>query len=146
MSEKKEVMRVVCDKKMPTYSNPFAAGLDLSLDAEAPITFEMGDHATAHTGVSVELPRGTFGLVAIRSGLGMKGLMLSNGIGIIDEDYRGEIRIPLFYHGEETLTVEPGERIAQMVVVPYVQPALKVVNNLSETERGKEGFGSSGRF
>ena len=72
--------------------------------------------------------------------------MLSNGVGIIDEDYRGEIRMPLFHHGAEDIAIEPGERVAQMVVVPYWQPRLIPVETLSATERGEDGFGSSGRF
>lgn len=140
------VMRYCATGKEPSYANAFAAGLDLPLMNEEGLTFRPGDHGVVHTGVAVELPRGTFGLVAIRSGLGMKGLVLSNGIGVIDEDYRGEIRIPLFYHGEETLHLVQGERVAQMIVVPYLQPILQKAETLSETDRGKEGFGSSGRF
>lgn len=140
------VMRYCAAEKEPSYANAFAAGLDLPLMNEGGLTFHPGDHGVVHTGIAVELPRGTFGLVAIRSGLGMKGLVLSNGIGVIDEDYRGEIRIPLFYHGEETLHLVQGERVAQMIVVPYLQPILQKVETLSETDRGEEGFGSSGRF
>lgn len=140
------VMRYCATGKKPSYSNAFAAGLDLPLMNEEGLTFHPGDHGVVHTGISVELPKGTFGLVAIRSGLGMKGLVLSNGIGVIDEDYRGEIRIPLFYHGEETLHLAQGERVAQMIVVPYLQPILQQTETLSETDRGEEGFGSSGRF
>lgn len=140
------VMRYCATGKDPSYSNAFAAGLDLPLMNEEGLTLGSGEHGVAHTGISVELPEGTFGLVVIRSGLGMKGLVLSNGIGVIDEDYRGEIRIPLFYHGEGTLTLAKGERVAQMIVVPYLQPTLQKTEMLSQTDRGKDGFGSSGRF
>lgn len=140
------VMPIRFDGKCPVYANAFAAGLDLHVANPEALVFETGDHATVQTGVRMALPRGHFGLIAIRSGLGMKGLVLSNGVGIIDEDYRGEIRIPLYYHGSGTLRVEPGERVAQMVVIPYVQPVLQPCDALDETERGSEGFGSSGRF
>lgn len=132
--------------KVPSYANAFAAGLDLSVKTEEALVLCPGAHQTIHTGLSCALPRGYFGLIAIRSGLGSRGLVLSNGLGIIDEDYRGEIRIPLYNHGEETIRLENGERVAQMILIPYIQPILEEVDQLEETERGKEGFGSSGRF
>lgn len=130
----------------PSYANAFAAGLDLAVKTEEPLILPPGAHQMIHTGLSCALPRGYFGLIAIRSGLGSRGLVLSNALGIIDEDYRGEIRIPLFNHGEETIRLENGERIAQMILIPYIQPILEEVDQLEDTERGKEGFGSSGRF
>lgn len=139
-------MPVMTEGRCPTYANAFAAGLDLHVADDRAISFTRGTHAVIRTGVSVALPSGHFGLIAIRSGLGMKGLVLSNGVGVIDEDYRGEIRIPLYYHGDEPLTIEPGERVAQMIVIPYVQPTLVPTDALDETDRGTEGFGSSGRF
>lgn len=143
---KKTVMRYRATGKKPAYANAFATGMDLPFMNEEAVELHTGEHTEVFTGVHVELPRGTFGLVAIRSGLGRKGLMLSNGIGIIDEDYRGEIRIPLYYHGIEPLRLEPGERVAQMVIIPYVQADLQWSEDLSDTKRGQEGFGSSGRF
>ncbi len=132
--------------KAPAYANAFAAGLDLTVKTDEPLVLSPGDHQTIHTGFSCAIPRGYFGLVAIRSGLGSQGLVLSNGLGIIDEDYRGEIRIPLYHHGEKAIRLEDGERVAQMIFIPYIQPILEEVGQLDETERGTEGFGSSGRF
>lgn len=139
-------MEYIARGKAPVYANEFAAGMDLSLADQGGMTFESGDHKTIHTGLSVAIPEGYFGLVCIRSSLGMRGLILSNGVGIIDPDYRGEIRIPLFNHGEETIRLEEGERVAQMILLPYIQVDFKAVDRLNDTERGKEGFGSSGRF
>lgn len=144
---KREKMRMIVEGRRPSYANAFAAGLDLTVRLETPsITFKNGDNYAVRTGVKVEIPHGYFGLVAIRSGLGAKGLILSNGIGVIDEDYRGEIRVPLYYHGDEPLTINDGERVAQFILVPYVQAEIEYVEALSETDRGEKGFGSSGRF
>lgn len=145
----KPAMKIFYAKKLPQYANDHAAGLDLHMANEEKITLQSQQHALIYTGVHVAIPHGYFGLVAIRSGLGMKGVVLSNGIGVIDEDYRGEIRIPLYYHGEGELSLEPGERIAQMVLIPYTQAQLMPVDSveaLGQTDRGTAGFGSSGRF
>lgn len=139
-------VRALVNGPIPTYSNLFAAGLDLAYDGKEPLIFKPGDHKTVHTGFSLELPRGTFGLVVIRSSLGMRGLILSNGVGIIDEDYRGEIRMPLYNHGEEEIILEPAERVGQMIVMPYLRLDLEKADSLDETERNHAGFGSSGRF
>lgn len=144
--EKKPVLLCQVEGKLPSYANSFAAGLDLSVKSDRPLIFSPGKHQTVHTGFSCAIPKGHFGLICIRSGLGSRGLVLSNGVGIIDEDYRGEIRIPLYNHGEETIKLEDGERVAQMILIPYIQPTLKKVDQLDSTKRGKEGFGSSGRF
>lgn len=147
MSEEKSIrLPAIVRGKKPSYANKYAAGLDLPYFGEETLVIQPGDHITVHTGLSLELPPGYFGLVVIRSGLGSKGLMLANGVGIIDEDYRGEIRMPLFHHGDQTLSIMPGERIAQMVVTPYVQVQLEEVDRLEESARGLDGFGSSGRF
>ncbi len=132
--------------KDPTYANASAAGLDLSIRTEEAIVFHPGDHYRIHTGLCFEIPPGFFGLVAIRSSLGARGLVLANGIGIIDEDYRGELQMPLYNHGRETIILEDGERVGQMVLLPYIQLSPLRVEALSESERGTEGFGSSGRF
>lgn len=144
--ETKVTMPIQVLGHQPSYSNEHAAGLDLRLTTESPVRLEQGDHFIAHTGLSVEIPEGYFGLICVRSGLGMKGLMLANAIGVIDEDYRGEIRIPFFYHGEEEMVLEDGERVAQMILVPYVQAQCREVEELTDSQRGNRGFGSSGRF
>lgn len=85
------------------------------------------------------------GLVIIRSGLGFKGLALINSIGVIDEDYRGDIGVKVINHGQEYIIIRPGDRVAQMVIVPYIQVPIEPVEELEETERGANGFGSTGR-
>lgn len=139
-------MNLISKHHKPSYSNEHAAGLDLRVSTEEKVEIKPLGHYLVRTGVHVQIPEGYFGLVAIRSGLGMKGLTLSNSIGVIDEDYRGEVRIPLFNHGEESLILEDGERVAQMILIPYVQADLHFVDELEESERGNDGFGSSGRF
>lgn len=143
---KKPQMKLLCQAGQPSYANPYAAGLDLRVQSDGPIHFERGDHAFIHTGTYCQIPHGYFGLVAIRSSLGVKGLVLSNGVGVIDEDYRGELMVPLYYHGEEGLDLENGERVAQMIIIPYIQPEIQYVDHLDASDRGEEGFGSSGRF
>lgn len=146
---KREAMKIVAKKHKPSYSNDYAAGLDIRIASEENIMIPPGGHAQIHTGLYVEIPRGHFGLIAIRSGLGSRGLTLSNSVGIIDEDYRGEIRIPVYNHGEESFDLEDGERIAQMILIPYIQANLEYVEeveDLEESGRGQKGFGSSGRF
>ena len=98
------------------------------------------------TGIAVELPAGTVGLVFARSGLASKRFLApANKVGVIDCDYRGEIKVALFNHGKCDQTVEPGERIAQLVVVPYITAEFEEAQELSDTVRGEGGFGSTGR-
>ncbi len=139
-------MNCIVEGVMPQYANSNAAGMDLCIKTEEDLIIESGGHAFIHTGFYAEIPEGHFGLVAIRSGLGAKGLMLSNGIGVIDSDYRGEIRIPLFNHSDKAMKLEDGERVAQMIILPYVRAELEEKESLEGTERGNLGFGSSGRF
>ncbi|MDD7732488.1 MAG: dUTP diphosphatase [Firmicutes bacterium] len=141
-----KTMKVIAEGRPPIYANEFAAGMDLSIADKGGVDFESGDHKTIHTGVKLAIPEGYFGLVCIRSSLGRRGLILSNGVGIIDPDYRGEIMIPLFHHGKDPIRLEEGERVAQMVLMPYIQVAFEEVEELDTTDRGHEGFGSSGRF
>lgn len=139
-------MKIKTTGHMPTYANEHAAGLDLRAKLDETVVMNPGDTYVFPTGLHAEIPNGYFGLVAIRSGLGFKGFILSNGVGIIDEDYRGEIRVKIHHHGEEPIEVQDGERIAQMILIPYVQANLIVSEELSETERGEKGMGSSGRL
>ena len=140
------IMRVVCEGQAPKYANEKAAGLDLRYCGTETVRISPGERVSLKTGLRVEIPSGYFGLVAIRSGLGFRGLILTNGIGVIDEDYRGEIGLSVNHMGEEPIVIEPGERVAQLILVPYVQGRLEFVQELSETDRGSGGFGSSGRF
>ena len=143
---KKLEMKLVCHRHRPTYSNGHAAGLDLRIMTDEPLIIPPEGHSRIMTGVHMEIPAGYFGLIAIRSGLGSRGLTLSNSVGIIDEDYRGEIMIPVYNHGTETFQLEDGERVAQLILIPTAQADLVFVDQLGETDRGTEGFGSSGRF
>lgn len=142
----KPSMKLLCAGHRPSYANERAAGLDLRAMCDAPVSIEPGKRVKLNTGVRAEIPSGFFGMVAIRSGLGFRGLILSNGIGVIDEDYRGEIAMSVTNLGEETITIEDGERVAQMILVPYTQAEIEFADELEETSRGEGGFGSSGRF
>jgi dUTP pyrophosphatase len=123
-----------------------AAGLDLAAALEAPVTLAPGDRASIPTGLAVAIPAGFEGQVRPRSGLARnRGITLANSLGTIDADYRGEVSILLINHGREPYTVEPGERIAQLVIAPVVQAELVELDELPPTERGEGGFGSTGR-
>lgn len=137
------------DSKIPTYASESSAGMDLYAycPEEGVIAIGSGEIAKIKTGVAVEIPEGCFGGVYARSGMAFKkNLRLVNAVGVIDSDYRGEIVVGLYNDSHEKQTVTHGERIAQMVIQPYVQVELEEVEDLSETERGTGGFGSSGRF
>ena len=131
--------------KLPTYGSEFAAGADLYACLEAPVT--IGPHTTylVPTGLSFEIPAGWAGMIHARSGLATKRhLAPANKVGVIDSDYRGEVMVSLHNHSTEPQTVEPGERIAQMVIMPYLAARFFEVDELSDTVRGAGGFGSTG--
>lgn len=132
---------------LPRFATGGAACMDLCACIEAPLTLAAGGRALVPTGIAIALPSADYvALVFARSGLGIKkGVCLSNGVGVIDSDYRGEIGVGLVNLGDEPYTVQPGDRIAQLMVVPVVQPTLTVVDELDETDRGAGGFGSTGR-
>ena len=131
--------------KLPTYGSEFAAGADLYACVEADITIVPGDTALIPTGIAVEIPVGYVGLVYARSGLACKkGLAPANKVGVIDCDYRGQILVALHNHGTVDRTVEPGMRIAQMVITPYLTVQYQEAETLSDTCRGEGGFGSTG--
>jgi dUTP pyrophosphatase len=132
--------------KLPTYGTAEAAGADLYACLEAPVTIEPGKTAFVPTGIALEVPRHCAGLVYARSGLACKrGLAPANKVGVIDSDYRGEIFVVLYNHGEVSQTIENGERIAQLVITPVLQPAYEQVEELSDTVRNEGGFGSTGK-
>lgn len=129
----------------PTYGSASAAGADLYALMDAPLTLEAGQTALVHTGLAVEIPEGFVGLVCARSGLATKrGLAPANKVGVIDSDYRGEVMVALHNHGTEAQTIEHGERIAQLVLVPYLTAAYEQADSLTDTDRGAGGFGSTG--
>ena len=131
---------------VPTYGSEFSAGADLYALADEPIVIEAHKTVLVHTGVAMEIPTGYVGLVFARSGLATKrALAPANKVGVIDSDYRGEIMVALHNHGDEPKTVESGERIAQLVLVPYLTAEFDEVDELSDTVRGEGGFGSTGR-
>lgn len=134
------------DAIVPRYMTANAAGLDLCAAIDAPLTLAPGDRAAIDTGLAIELPLGYEGQVRPRSGLALKhGVTLVNSPGTVDRDFRGQVRIIVINHGREPVEIKPGDRIAQMVVAPVVQAELEVVDELSPTERGEGGFGSTGR-
>ncbi len=138
------VLKLDSELPSPNRAHPTDAGLDLY--ARFPVRLEPGEHATVDTGVAVAIPDGHAGLVLPRSGLARRyGVGLANAPGLIDAGYRGEIRVVLINHGRERCSIARGDRIAQLVIVPIVLPVPRIVDRLDETERGADGFGSSGR-
>jgi dUTP pyrophosphatase len=129
---------------LPAHAHPGDAGVDLY--ARISVVLEPEAWAMVPTGVAVAIPIGHVGLVAPRSGLAARhGIGVVNGPGVVDAGYRGEINVLLINHGSEPFTVERGERIAQLVVVPFVSPDLREVDELPDSSRGTGGFGSTGR-
>ncbi len=132
--------------KLPTYGSAEAAGADLYACLEAPVTIAPGETVFIPTGIALEVPRGCAGLVYARSGMACKrGLAPANKVGVVDSDYRGEITVVLHNHGLVSQTVENGERIAQFVITPVLQPTYEVAQTLSDTARNVGGFGSTGK-
>ncbi len=131
---------------VPTMGSKFAAGADLYSAEDADVVIGPSETKFIGTGLAMEIPEGYVGLVYARSGLACKrGLAPANKVGVVDSDYRGEIKVALHNHGKEAQTVEKGERIAQMVIAPYLSVNYEEADALSETERGEGGFGSTGR-
>lgn len=129
----------------PSYGSEYAAGADLHAILDAPIIIRPHESVLIHTGIAVAIPVGYVGLVYARSGIACKrDLAPSNKVGVIDADYRGEIMVSLHNHGTVDQTVEPNERIAQMVITPIYSSIYEEVDNLDDTERGTGGFGSTG--
>lgn len=131
---------------LPAYAHNDDAGMDLTAHIEAPLTLTPGEMSPLFgTGVACALPSGYFGLLVPRSSLGKKGLVFANTVGIIDNGYRGEIKVRLVNISSTPQTVDPGERVVQLVLLPYVQAQLIPVETLPETARGEGGFGSTGK-
>jgi dUTP pyrophosphatase len=132
---------------LPEHATDGAAGVDLRACLDTPLTLHPGETRLIGTGIAIHI--GDKGLAAVllpRSGLGHKhGIVLGNLVGLIDSDYQGEVMVSCWNRGEDTFTIQPGERIAQMVFVPVVQARFRVVGDFESSERGGGGFGSSGR-
>lgn len=131
---------------LPQRQTEGSAGYDLQACIPEPVTLSPGESAVFPTGLAAEIPGGFAGMIFTRSGLGVKhGVAVSNGVGVIDSDYRGEIRVGLTNLSDTPYTVQPGDRIAQLAVMPVVQAELERVDSLDETGRGTGGFGSTGK-
>jgi dUTP pyrophosphatase len=131
---------------IPSYGTQEAAGADLYACMDEAVTIGPSRTEFIHTGLAIEIPQGFAGLVYARSGLACKkGLAPANKVGVIDSDYRGELIVALHNHSAEDITVEPGERIAQLVITPYLTAHFVETDSLSDTSRGEGGFGSTGR-
>ncbi len=131
---------------LPTYGSAEAAGADLYACLEEAVTIQPGEIFWAPTGIALEVPQGCAGLVYARSSMGAKrGLAPANKVGVVDSDYRGEIKVVLLNHSNQPQTLQPGERVAQFVITPVLQPRYEEVDELSETDRGAGGFGSTGK-
>ena len=131
--------------KLPAYGSPDAAGADLYALTDGPVSVAPGETVLIHTGLALAIPQGYVGLVYARSGLAAKqGLAPANKVGVIDADYRGELMVALHNHGGEERVVECGDRIAQLVIAPYLTAQFTPADELDGTVRGAGGFGSTG--
>ena len=139
--------RIGTDYPLPHYATPGSAGLDLRACLDAPLELRPGQTQLIPTGIAIHLEDAGLAAVLLpRSGLGHKhGIVLGNLVGLIDSAYQGQVMVSCWNRGQSTFTVEPGERIAQMVIVPVVQVEFDVVDEFTESHRGAGGFGSSGR-
>ena len=130
---------------VPTYGSEYAAGADLYAVLDEAITIQPHETKLIGTGWAIELPYKVFGAIFARSGIATKqGLRPANCVGVIDRDYRGEVKVALHNDSNEDQTVITGERIAQLVIIPYYQVEMQEVDELDDTERGEGGFGSTG--
>ncbi len=131
---------------IPEYATDGAAGADIRADLDASVTLDPGKRALIPTGLCVAIPEGYAGIVCARSGLAIKhGIALSNGVGVIDSDYTGELRVGLINLSDTPYTIENGERIAQLIIIKVERAHFLQVKSLARTERGDGGFGSTGR-
>ena len=131
---------------LPSYGSLFAAGADLYAVCEGELVIPAGETRLVHTGLAMEIPEGYAGLIYARSGLATKrGLAPANKVGVVDSDYRGEVMVALHNHSGSVQKISAGERIAQLVVTPFLKAEFFESEALSDTVRGEGGFGSTGR-
>lgn len=131
---------------LPTYGSDFAAGADLYALSPEPIRIAPGETVLVHTGIAMEIPEGYGGFLYARSGLATKkGLAPANKVGVIDADYRGEILVALHNHSAEAREIAQGERIAQLVIAPFLKASFEEAEELCDSVRGAGGFGSTGK-
>ena len=141
-----KVKKLRAGAQLPTNGTEFSAGADLYACLEADVTIAPGETKKIPTGIAMELPVGTAGLIYARSSLGTKkGLAPANKVGVVDSDYRGEFMIFLHNHGTEAQTICHGDRVAQLVITPVFTPGFLEAEELSNTARGAGGFGSTGK-
>ena len=132
--------------QMPTYGSEYAAGADMYAAIDGAVTIAPNETKFIPTGLAFEIPEGYAGFIYARSGLACKkGLAPANKVGVVDADYRGEVMVALHNHGTEAQTVEAGERIAQMIIAPFITANFIFSDELDDTVRGAGGFGSTGR-
>ena len=140
-----KIKRLAEDVALPCRGTPGSAGFDLQAHLAQAVTIAPGEWEMIPTGLAMEIPAGQAGMVFSRSGLGSKnGIVVAQGVGVIDSDYRGEVKVPLRNLGKEPYRVEPGARIAQLILLPVCLPPVVEVQALTETRRGTGGFGSTG--
>ena len=145
MKYKVNLKKLRPDAVIPAYGTEFAAGADLYACMDETVEIKPGETQFIHTGIALEIPDGLVGLVYARSGMACKkGVAPANKVGVIDSDYRGEIMVALFNHSKNSLTVSKGERIAQLVLTPYITADFIETDSLKESVRGAGGFGSTG--
>ncbi len=141
-----KIKRLRREAVLPERKTPGSAGYDLCACVAQDFTIEPGELAIFPTGLAAEIPSGCAGMIFTRSGLGVKhGVAVANGVGVIDSDYRGEIHVGLRNSSQIPYTVRPGERIAQLIIMPVCLPEVEEAAELSETQRGTGGFGSTGQ-
>jgi dUTP pyrophosphatase len=134
-------------EQLPAYATPGSAGLDLRACIDSPLEMQPGDTFLMPTGLAIHVADpGYCALVLPRSGMGFKnGIVLANLVGLIDSDYQGQLMVPLWNRSQKTFTLNPMERVAQMIIVPVMQAQFNVVEEFTATERGAGGFGSTGK-
>ncbi len=129
---------------LPKYATPGSAAVDICADCPGGLLLLQGEITLLPTGLSLAIPYGYVGLLFVRSGLSLKGVCLSNGVGVIDSDYRGELKVAMVNNSDESILIEHAMRIAQLMITPFSQPVFIESDELSTTERGAGGFGSTG--
>ena len=145
MKQNVRVKKLKENAVIPTYGSEYTAGADLYACLEEEVLIPSGTTTLIPTGLALEIPEGFAGLIYARSGLASKkGLAPANKVGVVDADYRGEIMVALHNHSDEAAAVEPGERIAQLVIAPFLKAEFEPSDELSDTVRGAGGFGSTG--
>lgn len=147
LNQKVKIKKLDENAVIPKYGSEFSAGADLYAltDGEKDMTVKSGETVLVHTGIAMEIPVGYVGLIYARSGLATKrGLAPANKVGVIDSDYRGEIMVALHNHSANNEVIAYGERIAQIVIAPFLKAEFEECDTLEDTQRGKGGFGSTG--